>query len=318
MSLAVQPATARLQLVWSSHVSQCPSFPVGYADVCAHHGEIMQGVFYSTDGKLEHALVTLPCGLFRARARYRPVRMGPLTIEPHDRVRALRAGRLTLESLGHAGWGGHLRIESDVPLCWGCGSSTTDVLASIRAVANAFGRVLEPEWVARISVAAETASDSLMHGPDRAVLFAQRQGSVLVDLEGPLPPARVLGFNTAEDRRVETLGLPPIDYSAWEVEAFRPMLGLLQRSIEQQDPVLLGRVATASTLITQRHRPKPRMTEILHLADEVRALGVQIAHSGTVAGLLFEAGRVSVSRIEEARVRLSHLGLRSWEFSTQV
>jgi uncharacterized protein involved in propanediol utilization len=210
-----------------------------------------------------------------------------------------------------------LRIESDVPLCWGCGSSTTDVLVAIRAVADAFSRVLEPEWIARISVAAETASDSLMYVPERAVLFAQRLGSILLDLEGPLPPARVLGFNTAVDSPVETLGLPPIHYSGWEIEAFRPMLGLLQRSVAQQDPSLMGRVATASTEITQRHRPKRRMPEILQIAREVRALGVQIAHSGTVAGLLFDADHTSISRFEEARIRLSQLGLRSWEFSTR-
>jgi uncharacterized protein involved in propanediol utilization len=158
-----------------------------------------------------------------------------------------------------------------------------------------------------------------MYGPERAVLFAQRRGSVLLDLGGPLPLVRVLGFNTEEDRGVETLSLPPCQYSAWEAEAFRPVLGLLRRAVEQQDPALLGRVATASTTLMQRHRPKRYMPELLRLAREVGALGVQVAHSGTVAGFLFEPGRGADGRIEQAREGLHHIGLQgSWEFSSDL
>ena len=291
----------------------------GHAEVRAHHGEIVQGMFYSPDGTLEHGLVTLPCPLFATRARFRPLPTGPLTVEPGDRQRAWTAARMTLDALGRPGWGGALRIEGDVPLRWGCGSSTTDVLSTILAVADAFGRTLPPEWIARISVASESASDSLMYGPERAVLFAQRRGCVLQDLGGPLPVVRVLGFNTEIDRGVETLALPPCRYSAWEAEAFGPILGTLRRAVDRQDPVLLGRVATASTLIMQRHRPKRAMPQMLALAREVGALGVQVAHSGTVAGFLFDPGPGAARRMEQARAGLRRLGLeRSWEFTTDL
>ncbi|HST62695.1 MAG TPA: hypothetical protein VLK84_28575, partial [Longimicrobium sp.] len=194
------------------------TFRAGTAETHAHHGEVVQGIFYSADGTPEHALVTLPCSLFRTRARFRPLRAGPLTVEPGDRTRARNAARLTLDALGYTGWGGSIRIEGNVPLQWGCGSSTTDVLTVICAVADAFGVELEPAWIARLAVAAETASDSLMYGPERAVLFAQRRGSVLLDLGGPLPAVRVLGVNTEGERGVETLALAPMPYSAWEVE----------------------------------------------------------------------------------------------------
>jgi uncharacterized protein involved in propanediol utilization len=191
------------------------------------------------------------------------------------------------------------------------------VLATIRAVADAFGAVLEPAWIAGLAVAAETASDSLMFGPGRAVLFAQRRGRVLLDLGGPLPAVRVLGFNTEGEHGVATLALPPVPYTAWEVEAYRPLLGLLRRAVERQDAALLGRVATASTLIMQRHRPKRHMPELLRLAREAGALGVQVAHSGTVAGFLFAPGAGADARIERARSGLGRLGVHaSWAFST--
>jgi uncharacterized protein involved in propanediol utilization len=284
--------------------------------VHAHHGEIVQGVFYSSDGTVEHALVTLPCGLFRTRAVFRPIRGGPLTVEPGDRSRARLAARLTMDALGYPRWGGSLRIEGNVPLRWGCGSSTTDVLSTIRAVADAFGAVLEPAWIARLSVASETASDSLMYGAERAVLFAQRRGSVLLDLGGPLPPLQVLGVNTEGECGVETLALPRIPYSWREVEEFQPLLGLLRRAVERQDAALLGRVATASAVINQRHRPKRHFSELLRIARETGGVGVQVAHSGTVAGLLYEPGRGTAERIGRARAALTRLGLESREFFT--
>jgi uncharacterized protein involved in propanediol utilization len=326
MKAAVRSLDTRADIQERAPAARAPAlFPaapvcrMGTARVHAHHGEVVQGLFYSSDGTPEHGLVTLPCALFGARARFRPLRAGPLTVHPGDRGRARLAARLTLDALGRTGWGGSLRLESDVPVRWGCGSSTTDVLTTIRAVADAFGTVLEPEWIARLSVASETASDSLMYGPERAVLFAQRRGSVLMDLGGPLPTVRVLGFNTDGGRGVETLALPPMPYSAWEVEAFRPMLGLLRRAVEQQDPALMGRVATASTVITQRHRPKRGMPQLLRLAREAGALGVQVAHSGTVAGFLFEPGRGAADRVEQARAGLRRLEVNeSWEFCNDL
>lgn len=293
-----------------------PARPYGEGEANSHHGEIVQGVF-QRDGRLEHGLVTLPCPLYRTRARFRPLRGAALTVFPGDRLKARDAARLTLDALGRAGWGGTLTIDSNVPVSWGCGSSTSDVLAVIRAVADAFRARLEPAWLARLAVAAETASDSLMYPASPAVLFAQRRGSVLTELNGPLPRVHVLGFNTEVDRGVETLALPHCRYSTWEVESFGPMLGMLRRAVEAQDPSLLGRVASASTAINQRHRPKRMMPQLLRLARDARALGLQVAHSGTVAGFLFEPGAGAADRMEEARAGLRALGMyRTWDFCT--
>ena len=290
------------------------AYRIGSGRAAAHHGEVLQGVFYSSDGSVEHGLVTLPCALFGSRARFRPLCSGPVTVEPSDRLRAREAARLTLDALGHGACGGALQIDSDVPLCWGCGSSTADVLAAIRATADAFEATLAPGWIARLAVAAETASDSLMYDATRAVLFAQRRGTTLLDLGGPLPLLQVLGFNTEGQCGVSTLALPPCTYSVWETEAFRALLGLLRRAVEQQDPALVGRVATASTKIMQRHRPKRGMAPLLQLAEQTGALGVQVAHSGTVAGFLFAPG-MDTGGLDRAREGLATLGLsQTWLF----
>ena len=46
--------------------------------------------------------------------------------------------------------------------------------------------------------------------------------------------------------------------------------------------------------------------------------GVQVAHSGTVAGFLFDPDDDAGGRVEHARAGLARLGLcESWEFSTE-
>ncbi|MFD9077004.1 GHMP kinase, partial [Streptomyces lasiicapitis] len=54
------------------------------------------------------------------------------------------------------------------------------------------------------------------------------------------------------------------------------------------DPVLLGHVATESARRGQRVLPHEEFGELTAIAGRVGAVGVQVAHSGNVAGLLFD------------------------------
>lgn len=262
--------------------------------------------------------------MFRSTARL-TVRIAPkepaglaLTVEPAWKIKALRAAELTLRELGVSECGGHLEISSETPVGWGFGSSTSDVIAAIRAVAAAFGVRMRNADTARIAVAAECASDSTMFD-DRAVVFAQRSGDVVEDLGGTLPPLVVFGFTTdASGRGVDTIAHPPADYSWLMIEQFRPLLGLLRRAVRDQDPRILGRVATASAHINQHFLPKPRLDEIGKLAEEHGAVGIQVAHSGTIAGIMFDAA-APLADDEAARLRqqLAVLGFhQSWRFAT--
>ena len=229
--------------------------------VDAHHGEILQGVFVA-GGRLRRGLVTLPCPLYSTRATFLPTRdtaVAGTIVRPAWRSKARRAADLTLARLGYPVPGGLLDITSDIPLCRGFGSSTADVTSAIGAVLAATGRRLSPAEVGALAVEAETASDSLMYG-GRAVVFAHREGEPIEDL-GELMPLAALVFGTSPGGRgVDTLELTPARYTSWEIEAFRPLRGFLRRAVRDGDAGLLGRVATASTLLNQRHLPVPGLT----------------------------------------------------------
>lgn len=276
----------------------------GYAS--CHHGEILQGVFLDSRGRRCAALVTLPLtGLgTRAEAVLRPgTPPGSRSVDPPDRTKALRAATLALRecrarrpqvSLGAL----ELRLSGDVPLGLGMGSSSSDVIAAVRAVADACGLRLPSRTVARIAVRAERASDPLMLD-GRPLLFAQREGRVLEVLGDALPPAVVVGCALGAGRPVDTLSLPAPACGEDDVRAYERLRSLLRRAVTEGDARLLGHVSTESARRAQRVLRHPEFERLTRVAERTGAVGVQIAHSGSVAGLLFDPAAPDL----EARLR---------------
>lgn len=281
----------------------------------AHHGEILQGVFEGSGGRLVRALATLPSGGFGSEARFEPA-AGDITVEPADRRKARRAAFLTARRLGRGvGCGGRLIVSGGAPVGWGMGSSTSDVVASIRAVADSFGEELAPEAIARLAVEAEGASDPVMFG-DRALLFAHREGRVVECLGGRLPPLEVVGVRCPDSNgAVETLDLPEFRYTRHEVAAFAALLRLLRRAVRERSVRRVGEVASASARMNQRRLPKSGFEGTMEVARQTGAAGLNVAHSGCVAGLLFDPQDPAAEhRIEDARRLLARLHLKSWRF----
>lgn len=85
-----------------------------------------------------------------------------------------------------------------------------------------------------------------------------------------------------------------------------------------KDVALLGSVATASTEINQRHLPIPGLDRIRDIARTSGALGVQAAHSGDIAGLLFDRDDPDVeARAALAQRLLQEIGIdEQWNYTT--
>jgi uncharacterized protein involved in propanediol utilization len=145
---------------------------------------------------------------------------------------------------------------------------------------------------------------------DRVVLFAHRDGMVLETLGHRLPPLLVVGCDTQPGVRVDTLGLPPADYDDREVATFGVLRSALRRAVAAGDAALLGKVATASARINQRFLPKPGLADLLELGRRHGGCGIQVAHSGTVAGLVFDASRPdAVAGARRCAAAIESLGL---------
>lgn len=274
----------------------------------AQHGELFQGQIEDENNQRRRCLLSLPCNAMCTDAVFQPDSSGSVRVSPAHKRKALEVVELTLAYLKSTGVGGNLSIESSVPEAKGCGSSTADCIAAAIAAADAVNHSLSEEELAQLVVKAEVASDNFMF--HRAVLFAHREGVVLEDYARRLPRLEILGVDTAPSAHVETLKYPPAVYSWRQLQSFCTLIGALRRAVCRQDIKLLGRVATASANINQEFLPKPLFPEIRKLADHAGALGVAVAHSGTVLSILLDPDDELLEyKVDQIRAGLNKLGI---------
>lgn len=283
---------------------------VGRGRAACHHGELLQGCFPDERGGRRNGLVTL---LVDGPATYSEFRRDPLLapsdirVDPPDRTNTARAAALAVAECarrtGRQPGGGRVLLRGGVPVGVGMGSSTSDLIATVRAVADSYGTTLSPDTIADIAIRVETASDPLMLD-DRPLLFAQREGTVIEVLGDRLPPLLVVGCLTGGGAPVDTAALPADDYDDGELAVFARLREDIRHAIRRHDPVLLGRVCTRSALLNQRRLPKPELPLLVEVAESTGAVGVQVAHSGNVAGVLFPAGHPGVGERAETCARL--------------
>lgn len=317
----------------------------GVATCHPHFGELLQGAFDVAEGKHRRAVralvsVHMPYADGSvARVALEPGRIGKFVPEAgrtgiHVRPAHFRkceiATRLALDAFGMKNMAAKLEVTTFVPEGAGMGSSTTGVVASIRAVAQAVSayrgaRIIPaPHLQAKLAVAAEHASDSVMFDcTGTTILFAQRTGKVVRTFNGPLPQMHILGFDTGSaGSGVDTDRLPRARYSRDQIAAFGCALAVLERAISEQSVTLAGRLATFSAMMSetamQNPLKKPKLNELLRIKESTGSAGIVVAHSGTVAGLIFDPALPGLrTRVGEASNAIAHLGFdRLRTFST--
>lgn len=231
--------------------------------VPGHFGEWLQGRL-GPDGPV--ALVTVACTALEARTVDGP---GDAPIFPDAVLRTFA------EALGIApDWPG---IRRDMPLGAGAGAST----ATLVTLARGAGFRGDADTLAAACIAAEGASDPLMHANCDGLLWASRKGRVLRRL--PPPP------------RVEIVGGfwgPPLPTRAND-DRFADVSDLLDpwaRACDKADAVAAARVASESSdrcgaLRGPADDPAPALARSLGAAGYLRA------HTGSARGLVFAPGQ---------------------------
>ena len=204
-------------------------------------------------------------------------------------------------------------VANPIPVGKGMGSSSADLAAAVWAAATAAGITLPPAAIARIALSVEPTDGVMFPG---IALFDHRRGRIARSL-GPPPPLEVIIIDRGG--QVDTLEFNQVDRTAqWNAvaEQTAAALELVQEGIRTGDPALVGRAATisaraatatvgirAATAVSARpgHPPAvgahaghpPAAAEWLEracrVAEAAGAVGVNIAHSGTVLGILLDA-----------------------------
>lgn len=243
-------------------------------------GELIQG---SIGGYTLH--VTCPIDLYSEIT----VRLGPAqggVLAPPGYHKAIRAFKATVNYLGEPPVGGEIFIHQALPTGKGLASSTADIAGVCIAVATALGYELSAHEVAQIALSIEPTDGLMFPGIN---IFDHRQGQVQEWLGEALPVGILMldfggqidtvAFNRQPDLLAANL--------AKEEQVTRAM-DLVRSAFAKGDVALLGQAATISAEANQLMLPKSMLSRLLEISQQLGCLGLNVAHSGTVVGLLYD------------------------------
>lgn len=241
-------------------------------------GELLQG-----QGTKGIFLVTCPIDRYAQIAVELTTNPGTITGPYGEKTRI--AIRHTLEYLGASKeLGASFTVYQGLPKGKGMASSTADIVAATVATATALGVSITPAEVAHIALAIEPSDGLMFPG---IVAFDHRQGKYLEFL-GNAPPLNILYFdlggrvNTLQFNRDQAL-IKNLRFNKSNTdEAF----ALIKKGFRIKDWKALGQGATLSSLAHQRILPKAGLENFITAVQKVGVYGVNVAHSGTLVGVL--------------------------------
>ncbi|MGP3969978.1 GHMP family kinase ATP-binding protein [Streptomyces sp. 6N223] len=257
---------------------------IGVSAAFGTFGELLQGVLPEDAGDPDpNFLVTLPVARW-AVARFE---LDPdateLTVRPAHKKKALRLTRMIVADAGRPA-GGTLRIDSTLPEGKGLASSSADLVATARAVANALGEPMPPRrietYLARIEPTDGVLYPSIVAFHHRSVRLRAKLGS--------LPSMAVVSVD--EGGAVDTVAFNsiPKPFTASDQREYARLLDRVSNAVAARDLAEVGRVATASAHMNQVLRHKWSLEAMTGICEDVGGLGVVVGHSGTALGILLD------------------------------
>lgn len=192
-----------------------------------------------------------------------------------------------------------IALSSDLPVGKGMASSTADLVAALALYQMTTRSCVDLDLTARLALAVEPTDGVIFQG---VTLFDHTRGSVLKPLGSP-PPLDIVAiefeevidtvsFNEKDQRRLARAQTGTILKAFQLVEE-----GLRERSLQK-----IGEGVTLSALAHQNFLRKPELEKILRFTFGIGGVGVNVAHSGSMIGMLFRPGSYSFTDVRR-RVR---------------
>ncbi len=252
-------------------------------------GELVQGLLegsYFLVSCPVDFFATVSIEIFAAESSNGRPGSGPGVDAPDSCPKTAAAVKAALAHLGRENVRARVTVNNPIPRSKGLGSSTADVAAAIAATAMALGKELPPQEVARLALSVEPTDGVMFPG---LAVFDHREGTKM-EVLGPPPPMELVALDFGGT--VDTLKFNQADRrQAWESVALeaKEALGLVRSGILNSDPALVGRGASISARSGQQVLGKPELPRVMDFAADVGAVGVNVAHSGTMIGVLLDA-----------------------------
>ncbi|MFI0483497.1 hypothetical protein [Actinomadura sp. 9N215] len=243
-------------------------------------GELLQGTLPERDGDF---LVTLPVARWSQVTFCGDAGTTELRVVPRVKTKALRLTRMILRSAGMA-IGGTLRVVSDLPEGKGMASSSADLVATARAVANACDLEMPPTRIEAFLRRMEPTDGVLYPG---VVAYHHRSVRLRAYL-GSLPPLAIVALD--EGGSVDTVAFNriPKPFTAAQRATYADLLDRMATAVARGDLATIGAVSTRSAELNQELQPKRTLDAMVDICARHRGAGVATAHSGTMVGVLLD------------------------------
>lgn len=245
-------------------------------------GELLQGVLHENDLDF---LVTFPITLASVAEFWPDVTRREIVVHPARKQKSRIVAERIITYLGHD-FGGTLELTSTLPEGKGLASSSADLVATARALGDAFGRPFTHTEIASFIRGIEP-SDGVMY-PD-IVAFYHREVRLRERL-GYLPSLSIVAHDTGG--MVDTLQFHRKKkfFTTAEKHEYDALLDTLKGAVKDRDIRTVGEVATRSAEMNLKFLPREDFHLLRRICDEVDGLGLVAAHSGTTLGILFPEG----------------------------
>ncbi len=238
-------------------------------------GELVQGLWEGLP-----ALVSCPIDLY-STAHLTLANTWQL---PEDTSKTNAAIQMAGERFVYTG-GGKIELESATPRGRGYGTSTADIASCLYAFGCATRNEFTPATVAEMAVSIEPTDSTIFPG---LTLFDHRQGA-FHHTWGAAPPLHIILLDPGG--AVDTIRFNQLDHQKFlekQASIHQEAFLILRSSLESANWDAFGQAATLSAQAHQVILNNPLLNEAFQLADQIRALGVCRAHSGTIIGLIID------------------------------
>ncbi len=192
--------------------------------------------------------------------------------------------------------GVEIDLNSELETGKGMSSSSADIVAALDAAANLFSSDISKKEMAVIALSVEPTDGIFLDG---IAVFDHHRGLVAKTI-GTVPQLGVVFLDFGGFVNTVDFASQRIQYDHEELRRLKHAFALVENGIIKRDYWMLGAGATISARVNQRFLFKPQLEAVILAV--AGAYGVNVAHSGTVIGVLVE-----LTCLDEYRQRLKAL-----------
>ncbi len=255
------------------------NYQTGYGKANGTFGELLQGVLPCQ----KSFMVTFPVNLFSYVTFIPDASTTKISTFPDHKIKSYTLAQNLLNTF-NIQIGGTLIIESELVEGKGLASSSADLVATAYAVANSIKASISKELIAKLIYSIEP-SDGVMYP---GIIAFDYKKLKLIEKIGNLPELTIIAID--EGKKIDTLQYNSIQkfYSKSCQKKYEKLLDQMTTAIQAQNLPLIGKISTESAIMNQNNNHKNFLQDLIDISNEIGALGISTAHSGTFLGIVLD------------------------------